>query len=242
MKKTAAIVPAAGNSSRMGGISKILTPINGLPLVGYTLRALEACDAIDEIIVTARETDISPIADLCRQLGLKKVVKVLKGGETRTHSVMIGLMETKARFAAIHDGARPCVSPGMCEDLIEKARETRAAIPALPLTDSIKRVTERTGEIAESVDRSALYAVQTPQCFDTGLIKGALTKALQNGLLITDDSAAVEALPYPVHILPGDKRNIKVTTAEDLEVVSALLKKSALRGNSLAPTATDTTL
>jgi len=226
VKKVAAIVPAAGSSSRMDGISKILTPINGLPLVGYTLRALESCGAIDEIIVTAREGDISPIANLCRNMGLKKVVKIIKGGETRTHSVMIGLMETKAHFVAIHDGARPCVSPGMCEDLIVKARETRAAIPALPLTDSIKRVSERSGgfEIAESVDRSALYAVQTPQCFDTGLIKGALAKVLQSGLHITDDAAAVEALPYPVHILPGDKRNIKVTTAEDLEIVSMFLR------------------
>ena len=223
MKKTvAAIVPAAGSSSRMGGISKIFAPVNGLPLIGYTLCALESCNAIDEIIITAQDKDISPIAALCRELGLCKVSKVLRGGETRSLSVMIGLIETNAHFAAIHDGARPCVSPAMCHALIKKAIETRAAIPVLPLTDSVKTCQDNI--VTKSLDRSALFSVQTPQCFDTGLVKGALARVLRDGLEITDDAAAVEALPYPVSILPGDTRNIKVTTPLDLEIVSLFLK------------------
>jgi 2-C-methyl-D-erythritol 4-phosphate cytidylyltransferase len=222
MKKTvAAIVPAAGSSSRMGGISKILAPINGKPLIGYTLHTLESCDAIDEIIITVKEEDITPIAELCRELGLCKVSKILKGGETRTHSVMIGLLETKAGLAAIHDGARPCVSPALCSALIEKAWETRAAIPALQLTDSIKSC--QNNIVTRSLDRSSFYAAQTPQCFDTGLVKGALARVLRDGLEITDDAAAVEALPYPVSILPGERLNIKVTTPDDLLIVSAAL-------------------
>jgi 2-C-methyl-D-erythritol 4-phosphate cytidylyltransferase len=206
----------------MGGISKILMPVNGLPLIGYTLRALESCSSIDEIIVTAREEDIGPISDLCRALGLYKISKVLKGGETRVHSVMTGLMETKAGIAAIHDGARPCVSPALCEALIEKARETGAAVPVLPLTDSVKHCDACV--VTRSLDRSMLYITQTPQCFDAGLLKGALAKSLHDGLEVTDDAAAVEALPYPVHTLPGERRNIKVTTPEDLEIVASILK------------------
>ncbi|MCL2004304.1 MAG: 2-C-methyl-D-erythritol 4-phosphate cytidylyltransferase [Oscillospiraceae bacterium] len=224
-QRVAAIVPAAGTSSRMEGISKILTPVNGLPLIGHTLRALESCAAIDEIIIAAREEDVLPIAGLCRELGLAKVTRVLRGGETRPLSVMIALMETKADIAAVHDGARPCVTPALCEAVVKKAKQTGAALPALPLTDSAKEV--KNGIVTLSKDRSALFTVQTPQCFDAGLLRGALAKALQAGLPLTDDSAAVEALPYPVHIVPGETRNLKVTTAEDLLLVSALLRGNA---------------
>ncbi|MCL1807137.1 MAG: 2-C-methyl-D-erythritol 4-phosphate cytidylyltransferase [Oscillospiraceae bacterium] len=222
----AAIVPAAGSSSRMNGLPKILTPVNGLPLIGHTLRALEACASIDEIIVAAREDDVSRIADLCRELGLTKISRVLHGGETRPLSVMIALMETKAGIAAIHDGARPCVTPAMCQAVIEKAMQTGAALPAIPLSDSVKLVDNMI--IKTSADRSSLYTVQTPQCFEAGLIKGALAKALQAGLEITDDSTAVEALPYPVHIVSGETRNIKVTTVDDLLIASALLRGDTL--------------
>ena len=223
MKKTvAAIVPAAGSSSRMEGLSKILTPVNGLPLIGHTLLALEACAWIDEIIVAARHEDVYPVADLCRSLNVSKVSRVLRGGKTRPLSVLIALMETKAGIVAIHDGARPCVTPALCAAVIEKAIQTDAALPALPLADSAKQA--EGGVIKRSIDRSALLTVQTPQCFEAGLIKGALAKALREGLEITDDSAAVEALPFPVHTVPGDPRNIKVTTAGDLLIASALLR------------------
>jgi 2-C-methyl-D-erythritol 4-phosphate cytidylyltransferase len=225
-RSVCAIVTAAGNSSRMGGISKILTPINGLPLIGHTLRALENCGAIDEIIAVAREEDIESIADLCGDLNITKISRVLRGGDTRSHSVMIALMEAKADIIAIHDGARPCVSPELCESVINAAIKTGAAIPAIPFTDTAKSVSDAV--IKTTVDRSALYTVQTPQCFDAGLIKGALAKALNEGHVLTDDSSAVEALPYPVHIVPGEARNIKVTTPDDLIIVSALLKDGAI--------------
>lgn len=221
-----AVIPAAGTSSRMGGISKILAPVNGLPLIGYTLRALEACVTIDEIVVAVRGEDVFRVADLCHGMGLSKVSGVLRGGETRPLTVLAALMEVKADIVAIHDGARPCVTPALCSAAIEKAIQTGAALPALPLTDSVKLA--EGGIIKTSADRSALYTVQTPQCFEAGLIKGALAKALQAGLEITDDSAAVEALPYPVHTVPGETRNIKVTTADDLLVASALLRGGAL--------------
>ena len=220
--RVAAIVPAAGSSSRMGGIGKILTPINGLPLIGHTLRALEACAEIDEIIIAVREEDVVPVSQVCCSLAMQKVSRILSGGGTRPLSVMIGLMETEARYVAIHDGARPCVTPGLCTAVIEKALKTDAALPALPLTDSVKLV--RDGLIQTSAGRSSLFTVQTPQCFETELIKSALARALRDGLKITDDAAAVEALPYPVYTVPGETRNIKVTTADDLLIASAILK------------------
>jgi 2-C-methyl-D-erythritol 4-phosphate cytidylyltransferase len=210
----------------MGGISKILMPVNGLPLIGHTLRALEACGDIQEIIVAAREDEVELIAGLCRRLDIHKVSRILQGGETRPLSVMIALMETKADIVAIHDGARPCVTPALCKTVIAKAIQVGAAIPALPVTDSTKIVAD--GKISQSIDRAAFYTVQTPQCFEAGLIKGALAKALQAGLELTDDSAAVEALPYPVHIVLGETNNIKVTTADDLLIASALLRGAGL--------------
>jgi 2-C-methyl-D-erythritol 4-phosphate cytidylyltransferase len=210
----------------MGGIPKILTPINGLPLIGHTLCALEACEQIDEIIVATREEDIAPIADLCNRLDMVKISRIVRGGDTRMMSVMIALMEIKADIVAIHDGARPCLSPEMCSMVIEKAKKSGAAIPAVQLSDTVKLV--ENGLIKGSADRSVLYTVQTPQCFEAGLVKGALAKALKQGLEITDDSAAVEALPYPVHIVPGETRNIKVTTADDLLIASAILRGDTL--------------
>jgi 2-C-methyl-D-erythritol 4-phosphate cytidylyltransferase len=227
MKKTvAAIVPAAGFSGRMGGISKIFAPVNGLPLIGHTLRVLEECALIDEIIITARERDIVPISELCRSLSFQKISCVLEGGETRLQSVLAALMETRADIAAIHDGARPCLTDALCTAVIEKALQTGAAVPALPLTDSVKLL--KNGVIKASANRSELFAVQTPQCFDSALVKCALTRALQDGLEATDDSAAVEALPCPVHTVPGETRNIKVTAPDDLLLVSAILRGGTL--------------
>ncbi len=225
MKKrptVAAVVPAAGSADRMKGIGKILTPINGLPLIGYSLRALEACMWVDEIVVAARDGDILPIASLCRDLGLKKVSRVLRGGATRALTVLKAVIETQADIIAIHDGARPCLSTKLCEAVIRAAIEHGAAVPGLTLTDTVK--VSGNGIVTGSADRSALVAVQTPQCFESALIKGALAKALRDGLAVTDDSAAVEALPYPVHIVPGEVRNIKVTTPDDLIVAEAFLR------------------
>jgi 2-C-methyl-D-erythritol 4-phosphate cytidylyltransferase len=181
---------------------------------------------IDEIIVAAREDEVVAIAGICHDLGIKKVSRVLRGGAARAHSVMIALQESNADFFAVHDGARPCLTAALCSAVINKAVQVNAALPALPLTDSVKLV--HNGVIKTSADRSSLYTVQTPQCFESGLIKGALAKALREGLEITDDAAAVEALPYPVHIVPGEARNIKVTTPDDL-----LIASSVLRGDTL---------
>jgi 2-C-methyl-D-erythritol 4-phosphate cytidylyltransferase len=205
----------------MGGGGKILTPINGLPLIGYSLCTLEQCAAVDEIIVAARDEDVLTIAGLCRGMGLKKVSAVLRGGLSRPHTVLKALIETQADIFAIHDGARPCLSAQLCEAVIKAAAETGAAVPGLTLTDTVK--TTDKAVITGTANRSLYMTVQTPQCFEGALIRGALAKALRDGLPITDDSAAVEALPYPVHIVPGEVRNIKVTTRDDLVIAATFL-------------------
>lgn len=231
--RCAAVIPAAGQALRMGGGGKALREIAGLPVIGHTLIALDSCDEIDEIVVTARSEDIIPIADLAKKLGLQKVKKIIRGGETRTHSVLNGLLEISEDCAvvAIHDGARPCVSPALCRTVIQKAAETGAAAPGLFLTDTVKQLDDA-GRIARTLDRASLAAVQTPQCFEPGFIKGALTKALHMNLPLTDDCAAAEALGMPVSMVPGESTNIKVTMPEDVLLAEAILMRmQAEEGN-----------
>ena len=160
--RCSAVVPAAGSSTRMEGQDKLLLPLEEQPVLLHTLRALELCPYLAEIIVVTREDLIVPIGQLCRDAGLSKVRKVIVGGATRTHSVLAGLGELSsgAELVAIHDGARPLVSQEVLCQAIEKAAVTGAAAPAVPVTDTVKRAED--GLAAETVNRADLWAVQTP--------------------------------------------------------------------------------
>ena len=221
--RCSAVVPAAGSSTRMGGQDKLLLPLDGQPVLLHTLRALDMCPLITEIIVVTREELIVPISQLCRDGGLGKVRKVVVGGETRAHSVLAGLGELSpdAELAAIHDGARPLVSQTVLETVIRRASECGAAAPAVPVKDTVKRA--RDSVVEATLDRSELFAVQTPQVFQTDLIKTALARALAEGAALTDDCGAVERLGIGVALTEGDYCNLKVTTPEDLAVAEALL-------------------
>ena len=220
--RCAAVVPAAGSSTRMGK-DKLLLPLGEQPVLLHTLRALDACPYITEIVVVTREELIVPIGQLCRDAALEKVRKVIVGGATRSHSVLAGLGELSpdAELAAIHDGARPLVSQAVLEAVIRRASECGAAAPAVPVKDTIKRA--RDGLVTATLDRAELRAVQTPQVFQVDLIKTALQKALEDGAELTDDCAAVERLGIGVALTEGDYCNLKLTTPEDLAVAEALL-------------------
>ena len=220
--RCSAVVPAAGSSARMGQ-DKLLLPLGEQPVLLHTLRALELCPYITEIVVVTREELIVPIGQLCRDAALEKVRKVIVGGATRSHSVLAGLGELSpdAELAAIHDGARPLVSQAVLEAVIRRAAECGAAAPAVPVKDTVKRA--RDGLVAATLDRAELRAVQTPQVFQTDLIKTALQKALEDGAELTDDCAAVERLGIGVALTEGDYCNLKLTTPEDLAVAEALL-------------------
>lgn len=219
-----AVVPAAGNSTRMGE-DKLLLPLRDVPVLLWTLQALEGCPYITEIIVVTREDLIVPVGQLCKDAALHKVRKVVVGGETRAASVLAGVREAEpsAELIAIHDAARPLVTQGVINAVIEEAVKWGAAAPAVPVKDTVKQAS---GGVVESTpDRSCLFAVQTPQVFEHGLILGALEKALADGAEVTDDCSAVERLGVPVHLTVGAYENIKLTTPEDILVAEAVLER-----------------
>lgn len=221
--RCAAVVPAAGSSTRMAGRDKILLPLGEQPVLVHTLRALELCPHITEIVVVTRRDLIVPIGQLCRDCGFQKVTKVIPGGETRTRSVLNGVGEVskEAELIAIHDGARPLVSQMVLDTVITRAAQCGAAAPAVPVKDTVKRA--KNGVVEATLDRSELFAIQTPQVFQADLIRTALTRAVEDGAELTDDCGAVERLGIGVALTQGDYRNLKVTTPEDMAVAEALL-------------------
>lgn len=219
-----AVVPAAGSSKRMGE-DKLLMPLHDVPVILWTLQALEGCPYITEIIVVTRQDLIVPVGQLCRDAALAKVRKIVVGGKTRTESVLAGIREAdpNADLIAIHDAARPLASQGLLNAVVERAAEIGAAAPAVAVKDTIKRAVD--GVVESTPDRSQLYAVQTPQVFEHGLILGALEKALADGVELTDDCSAVERLGVPVHLTAGAYENIKLTTPEDIFTAEAILER-----------------
>lgn len=231
-KKTApplcsAVVVAAGSARRMEGIDKILTPLGELPVLVHTLYAFQDCPVIGEVIVVTREDLLVEVSRLCKNFALDKVRKVMVGGAERIHSVQAGLREVdpEAELIAIHDGARPLVTSEVIEEAVAAAARSGAAAPAIPVIDTIKRWED--GLAVETVDRSTLRAVQTPQVFEAGLIRAATQKALEDGELLTDDCGAVERLGKKVTLTQGSRENIKITTPLDLVLGEAILTARA---------------
>ncbi len=222
-KRCAAIIPAAGSSSRMAGTDKLFYEIDGIPIIVITLAALQTSKYIDEIIVSARESDIIEIARLCNDFGITKVSSIVKGGGTRSESVLAGINEAGKRFEllAIHDAARPLVSEEVIEDVIALATKWSAAAPAVPIKDTVKLAENNI--VSKTLPRQNLYAIQTPQVFDRNLIFAALSQAVSNNTPVTDDCSAVELLGMKVVLGKGDYENIKITTIEDLLFIEAVL-------------------
>ena len=207
----------------MEGIDKVLTTLGDLPVLVHTLRVFQECPDLDEIVVVTREDRMVEVSALCQDFAFTKVKKVVKGGRERIHSVQAGLMEVRedAELIAIHDGARPLLPPEVLEEVLKKAAQTGAAAPAVPITDTVKRAEDNLA--VETVDRSALFAVQTPQVFQADLIRAAVNKALADGVVLTDDCAAVERLGMKVSLTRGSRENLKLTTPFDLIVGEAVL-------------------
>ncbi len=218
-----AVVVAAGSATRMEGIDKVLAPLADVPVLVRTLRVFQNCGDITEIVVVTREDLLVEVSQLCKAFALDKVSKVVVGGEQRIHSVLHGLREVRedAELIAIQDGARPFLTQEVLREVLAKAEETGAAAPAIPVTDTIKRA--ENGLAVETLDRDTLFAVQTPQVFEAGLIKAAVQKAVEDGEVLTDDCAAVERLGMKVSLTKGSRENIKITTPLDLFLGEAIL-------------------
>ena len=220
-----AIVAAAGSSTRMGGeVSKLLLPLEGVPVLARTLTALDLASRVDAIVIAAREEDILPFSDLCRTYGIRKPVKVVRGGDSREESVLRAALEADPRteLLAVQDGARPLVTPALIDAVAEKAARCNAAAPAIPVKDTIKVAAD--GTVRETLDRSTLRAIQTPQIFEADLLKAALQSALEAGAELTDDCSAVERLGKVVYLVEGDEANLKITTPLDMTIAAALLQ------------------
>lgn len=221
-----AIILAAGSGKRMGThIPKQFLDLAGRPVLAWTLTAFERADRIDRIVLVVRREDI----DTCReQFGKKKfskVIDVVAGGAERQDSVAGGLqaIPQDADVVAIHDGARACVTSEEINAVVLAASERGAAVLGTTITDTIKRVQD--DQVAQTLDRSTLRAVQTPQAFRRDVIFRAHRAARESGYLGTDDTALVERLGEAVTIVPGRADNIKITSIEDLDMGLHILEK-----------------
>lgn len=223
LKPCGAVIVAAGTASRMGGIDKILAPLDGEPVICHSLEAFQESDVIWEIVVVTREELVAPIGELCKKY--PKVKAVIPGGETRQDSVALGLeaLSKDMDLAAVHDGARPLISLEVIDRAVRAANSYSAAAPAVPVKDTVKMV--EGGLAVSTPDRSKLRAVQTPQVFGRELLRAALYKVQKEKTSVTDDCAAVERLGVKVKMVEGDERNIKITTPMDLVVARMLMEE-----------------
>lgn len=220
-----AIIVAAGTSSRMGGTNKILTVLENLPVICRTVDVFDRCSMIDEIIVVTQPELMEKVSRYLKAYG--KMRMVVAGGATRTDSVMAGLaaVSERTQLVAVHDGARPLVTDAVICRTVSKAKKFSAAAPAVHVKDTIK--VSMDGAVDSTPDRNTLYAVQTPQIFDRDLLEAALQHAKEQGIAVTDDCSAVEALGMPVQLTDGDEENLKITTPLDLELAALILKRRA---------------
>lgn len=209
----------------------MLIPVLGRPLLCHTIAAFEACAQIGSIIITAAEHDVDVIRSLVTEEGFAKVIHVVPGGGTRQESVRIGLQAVPddAPLVAIHDGARPAVTPDVILRTLEAAFEHGAAIAAVRTTDTVK-LSDEADFVSATPPRDRTWSVQTPQTFRTDLIREAHKRAQEDGFVGTDDASLVERLGHPVKLVEGSRDNIKVTYPEDVQAVEAVIRRQRGEG------------
>jgi 2-C-methyl-D-erythritol 4-phosphate cytidylyltransferase/2-C-methyl-D-erythritol 2,4-cyclodiphosphate synthase len=219
-----AIVVAAGTSSRMGGIDKLAAPIAGRPLLAWTLEALAAVPLVGRIVVVTAAERVGAVRDASWLPG--QVVAVVAGGERRQESVALGVAALDVggedRVVLVHDGARPVVRRDLIEAVATAAAEHGAAIPVVPIAETVKRIAD--GRIEGTVDRAALATAQTPQGVRRSILVAAYRQFPPDGAeTFTDEAALLEACSIAVHAIPGDPDNVKVTLPADLARARAAL-------------------
>jgi len=216
-----AVIVAAGSGVRMEGQDKLFTRVGGRTLLGHAVAAFEDCREISRIALVMNESNLERGRELVNQEGFQKVIDVCSGGERRQDSVSCGLESLgRVDWVAVHDGGRPLIRPGMIARGLNAARETGASVPVIPLVDTIKNVAPD-GVVSGTLDRSRLVAAQTPQVFRYDLLMRAHTEITHD---VTDDSAMVELLGVAVMTYEGRRRNIKITTPDDLWLAESYLQ------------------
>ena len=215
--KLGAIIVAAGSGLRMGAINKIFTPLKGKPLLAWSVDTCQGCDLVQQIVIVLNNRNLESGDKLKEERAWSKVIICL-GGARRQDSVKEGLSKLMdCDWVMIHDGARPFLTSDLIRNGLEAARETGAAVAAVPVKDTIKLADE--GLIGKTLERDKLWAAQTPQVFAFDIVAEAYRRLVGE---VTDDAAAVEQLGYKVKLYMGDYNNIKVTTSEDLALAQII--------------------
>jgi 2-C-methyl-D-erythritol 4-phosphate cytidylyltransferase len=218
-----AIIVAAGDSRRMG-FDKLFAAIAGKPVLAHTMRAFERANAVDGIIIVAREDRRDEIKTMVRDENFKKVRSIIPGGKRRQDSVRAGLdhLESSARYIAVHDAARPLITAEQIERVFVQCQIHGAAALAEPINDTLKRADARL-VVTEAVDRHQLYAMQTPQIFERQLIEEAYRTVYAKDIFVTDEVSAVERLGREVALILNDDFNFKITYPRDLPLAEFVL-------------------
>ena len=222
-ERVAAVVVAAGRGQRLAAPDKVLLPLAGQPMLAWSLAAIAATPQIGTVVVVAGEHTIAAVEALIEERAFQKVVAVVPGGERRQDSVAAGLaaLPGQTEVVLIHDGARPLADADLFRRCAEAAATTGAVIAAMPVADTLKRVAGADRVIAGTVDRSGLWAAQTPQAFRLDVLRRAF--ASNAGADVTDEALLCEAAGIPVQVVPSSSANLKVTHPEDVAVAEALL-------------------
>ena len=221
------IIVAAGKSERMGAdVDKAFLSLGGQPVLSYSLRAFEKCHDIDGIILVVRKDRLDTTRGMLQIYGCAKARKVVAGGAQRQISVCNGLAELNedVKIVVVHDGARPCVTPQLISETIKSAKRYGAGVAAVKIADTIKEMQSGGLSGTRTIDRTKLWAVQTPQAFKKELLVEGYRQVNKKHLTVTDESSAVELVHKEIRLVPSTWSNIKITTPEDLAVAATLLK------------------
>jgi 2-C-methyl-D-erythritol 4-phosphate cytidylyltransferase len=222
-----AIIVAGGSSQRMG-FDKLFAVIAGEPVIAHTIRAFEHASSISEILVVAREQRHDEIRKISSRGGFKKLRAIVPGGERRQDSVRAGLdcIDRNANYVAVHDAARPLITPDQIDRAFEQCLVHGSAALAQPINDTLKRA-DAGLLVVGSVDRQQLYGMQTPQIFDRKLIEDAYRSVYAEDASVTDEVSAVERLGHKIALVLNDDFNFKITYPRDLPVADFILRERA---------------
>lgn len=220
-----AIIVAAGSSERMG-FDKLFALVSGKPVIAHTIAAFENTKCVDEIILVGRADGLGELRKLINQPS--KVKQIVAGGAERSDSVRAGLehVDPKSDYVAVHDAARPMITPEKITRVFEAARANSAASLAEPINDTLKRADSDLA-VKESVDRSGIYGMQTPQVFEKKLLEEAYELVAKKKISVTDEVSAIELLGRKVVLVPNYDFNFKVTYPRDLPLAEFVLKQRA---------------
>jgi 2-C-methyl-D-erythritol 4-phosphate cytidylyltransferase len=224
-----AIIVGAGRGTRFGAEDKILAPLAGRSLLTYAIEAAHRASSVDAIVVVVGSHVRARVLDLVARETWPKVMAVVEGGERRQDSVAAGLAALPASVAlvAIHDAARPLAPAALFDACIAGARDHGAAIAAIPVADTLKRVAD--DRVVATVSRAALWAAQTPQAFRVSILRQGFEFAERENLEVTDEAALAEAIGVEVRVVTGSRANVKVTLPDDLQTAEALVRADLAR-------------